>query len=573
MCGIAGIWNFNRAVQAAELEQFTLAVKHRGPDAYDTWIDTEHNNSDLGLGHTRLAILDLSPAGKCPMSMTMPDGSKLFITFNGEIYNFLELRSELEARGYRFTNQTDTQVILAAYHAWGADCLKKFNGMWAFAIWNPKTRKLFLARDRFGIKPLFFSVTDRLAFASEIKAFVKLAGFKRELNPDAVPMILKNNSSEGTVAHTMMKHVYRLLPGHHATIDQSGDVAVTKWWETRDHLPQSAARYDDQVQEFRDLFLDAVRIRMRSDVPVGTMLSGGVDSTAVASSMSYLQKRGSLGDRVQHDWQRTCIAVFPGMMIDESYFANLVVEKIGANPTYWEFKDSNVLPHLLDSVWAMEEVAHALAVPVWCTYRALRQSGVVVSLDGHGADEMLGGYAGYLDLPMATLNDGLYNDFHANLLPAILRNFDRCSAAHGVEVRMPFMDYRLVTYAFSLDSSAKVGGGYTKRIIRDAMEGVMPDEIRTRRSKIGFNSPMIEWYNGGLKQFLLKMINRDSFKSRTEFDVKKYSEVIQHRTASSSWTKDDWGLSLDVWSKINFCLWNELFIYGTDLGQLSRELL
>jgi asparagine synthase (glutamine-hydrolysing) len=571
MCGIAGIWNFNRPINRETLERFTLSVHHRGPDAHDVWIDAEHGNPDLGLGHTRLSILDLSPAGKCPMKMVMPNGEELYITFNGEVYNFLELRSELEAQGYRFTNQTDTQVILAAYHCWGSDALKRFNGMWALAIWNPKKRELFLSRDRFGVKPLFFSVTDRLAFASEIKAFCSLDGFTPTLEQEVLPQLVSGNSSEGNVSKTLIKDVYRLLPGHSAVVSQEGDIRMNRWWETRDNLPTPENKYEDQVEAFRDLFLDAVRIRMRSDVPVGTLLSGGIDSTAVASTMAFLHKKGSLGDRVQSDWQRTCIATFPGTIIDESYFANLVVSHIGAKASYWEFTDAAVLPHVLDSVWAMEEVAHSIATPVWCTYRKLRETGVTVSIDGHGSDELLGGYSGYLDWPMKTFNNGLYDDFHRNLLPAILRNFDRCSAAHGIEVRMPFMDYRLVSYAFSLDATAKVGAGFTKRIIRDAMQGIMPDEIRSRRSKIGFNSPMIEWFNGGLKKFLHTMVHRDSFISQRCFDPKKYQEIVRIK-ASSGWTKEDWGLTLDIWSKINLALLEEMLVRGKRPTELYSEL-
>jgi len=571
MCGIAGIWKFNRPVDRASLERFTLAVHHRGPDAYDVWTDTEHQNPDLGLGHTRLAILDLSPAGKCPMKMLMPNGDELYITFNGEVFNFLELRAELEAKGYRFTNQTDTQVILAAYHCWGVAALKRFNGMWAFAIWDPKKRELFLSRDRFGVKPLFMSVTDSFAFASEIKAFCQLDEFRPEIEQEVLPQLISNNSSEGSVAHTWLKNVYRLLPGHYAIVGQDGNVDISRWWETRDNLPTVEKNYQDQVAACRELFLDAVRIRMRSDVPVGTLLSGGIDSTAVASSMAYLHRQGSLGDRVQADWQRTCIATFPGTMIDESYFANLVVKAIGAKASYWEFSNAVVLPHLIETVWATEDIVHGIATPVWCTYRKLRETGVVVSLDGHGSDELLGGYAGYLDLPMHKLNDGLYDDFHRNVLPAILRNFDRCSAAHGVEVRMPFMDYRFVSYACALDASAKVGGGFTKRIIRDAMKGIMPEEIRNRRSKIGFNSPMIEWYNGGLKKFLHTMVTRDSFISQRAFDPKRYQEIVRVKE-SSGWTKADWGLTLELWSKINLALLDEMFIRGVQPAQLYREL-
>lgn len=567
MCGIAGIWSFNQGIPIDTLERFTLSVRHRGPDAHDTYID-----GDLGLGHTRLAILDLSDAGKCPMRFETPSGKILYITFNGEIYNFIELRLELEKIGYRFTNQTDTQVVVAAYDAWGVDCLKKFNGMWAFAIWDKKEKKLFLSRDRFGVKPLYFSITNQFAFASELKAFCSLDGFERKLCEESAPQVLQDNTAEGTSQKTLMQNVYRLLPGHYLTVNSKGQVDVKRWWDTKENLIQVSGSYRDRVQQFREIFLDSVRIRMRSDVPVGTLLSGGMDSSAVASSMSALHHKGDIGDRIQNDWQRTCIATFPGTIIDEEKFANVVVRHINANPTYWIFNDQEVIGHVLDSVWSMEEPAHTIATPVWCTYRKLRSTGVVVSLDGHGSDEMLGGYGGYLDWPRKTFNDGLYNDFHFNLLPAILRNFDRCSAAHGIEAREPFMDYRLVTYAFSLPSVDKVGGGFTKRILRDSMEGIVPDIIRERKSKIGFNAPMIEWFNGGLNKLLSYVINSDTWRSQKLFDSEKLGKLTLERCQQKAWTKEDWGATLGIWTKVNYCLWIDMFINKQPVSEIQNKI-
>ena len=181
MCGITGILDFVHGGRGDLIDRFTDALAHRGPDGRGTYTD-----GPISLGHRRLSILDRSAAGACPMAVSCPDGSTLYITFNGEVYNFLELRAELMSAGYRFRTKTDTEVVAAAYHCWGDDCQRRFNGMWAFAIWQPTTQTLFVSRDRFGVKPLYVSVQGtRVAFASEIKAFLALPDFTPQLNIDA----------------------------------------------------------------------------------------------------------------------------------------------------------------------------------------------------------------------------------------------------------------------------------------------------------------------------------------------------------------------------------------------------
>jgi len=187
---------------------------------------------------------------------------------------------------------------------------------------------------------------------------------------------------------------------------------------------------------------------------------------------------------------------------------------------------------------------------------------VVVSLDGHGADELLGGYAWYLDWPMAQANANLHRDFHATLLPAILRNFDRCSTAHGIEVRMPFMDWRLVTFAHALPAESKFGGGYTKRVLRDAMAGLMPDRVRLRRFKIGFNSPMVEWFNGGLAPLLTQVVNHPLWVDSPDWDGPKLREHFLAKCAARSWTMADWAETIHLWTRFNLVLWQLLFVEG-----------
>jgi asparagine synthase (glutamine-hydrolysing) len=562
MCGIVGILNFRDTINREELDRFTDSLAHRGPDGRSTFM-----NGNLGLGHRRLAILDLSDAGKCPMPYGGSDGKRYWITYNGEIYNFLELREELRNHGYEFRTETDTEVILAAYDKWGRDCLLRFNGMWAFAIWDTIEKKLFIARDRFGIKPLYYSAKpDRFVFASELKAFTTLKEFPITLNGDIVPRIIQHPAVyEGTTDQTLMRGVQRLLAGHCITVQSNGTHHTEKWWETGAHIPQIPERYEDQVARFRELFLDAVRIRMRSDVPIGTCLSGGLDSGSVACTMSLIHQMGAELNRCPADWQQTFIATFPGTKLDEKEYADAVVQHTNSKPHYWIFDEHDALNYITESVWAMEDVYGGIAVPVWCLYRELRRNKIVVSLDGHGGDELLCGYTWYLDWIMNQVNRNLYSDFHYTLLPAILRNYDRCSMAHGIEVRMPFMDWRLVTFVFGLPPEAKIGGGYTKRVLRDAMNGILPEKILKRVNKIGFNSPMIEWYNGGMRPLIEKVVNNKLWLDSPYWNGRSLRDQVLAKTNAHAWAYNDWGLSLHVWTLMNLVLWQMLFIEKENL--------
>lgn len=564
MCGIAGILDYLESISPFEIDRLTDSLTHRGPDGRGTYL---HNSRSMNvaLGHRRLAILDLSSQGQNPMPYGGEDGQRYWITYNGEIYNFLEIRTELQAIGHRFRSETDTEVLVAAYAQWGMACLERFNGMWAFAIWDTVEQSLILVRDRFGVKPLHYACYgSRLVFASELKAFLKLDSFKLALAEDIVPQVLQNSRAcEGVLDQTLLNGVKRLMPGHYLKASAGGQVQISRWWDTRDHIPSDIPEaFEDQAATFRELFLDAVRIRMRSDVPLGTCLSGGVDSGAVASAMDWLHRQGAgtALERCSGDWQKTFIATFPGTFLDERDYADEVVRWTGATPHYWSFDQEQSLDVLMDSVWSMEDVVSVIATPIWCTYRTLRKNNVFVSLDGHGGDELLGGYTWYLDCPIKDLNAVLFQDFHATLLPSILQSYDRCSMAHGIEVRMPIMDWRLVTYSFGLQADSKIGRGYTKSIFREAMRGIMPERIRRRRSKIGFNSPMHDWYNGSMGSLLLLMTQHPLFLGSKFWDGSSLSNFIKQKTLSRSWSMDDWGTTLQVWTMINLVLWQLMFV-------------
>jgi asparagine synthase (glutamine-hydrolysing) len=560
MCGIAGILDLATPISPETLDRFTDSLAHRGPDGRGTWI-----GPGIGLGHRRLSILDPTDAGACPMEHVAPDGRRFRITFNGEVYNFLELRAELEGEGWRFRSDTDTEVVVASFARWGRGCQERFNGMWAFAIWDESARSLFMSRDRFGVKPLYYSAAGtRIAFASEIKAFASLDGFRRELDLEvAAVSVERSQALEGGSDRTLMKGLNKLMPGHWLEVDREGRVTGGRWWNTMDHLVEVPSSRDERVARFRELFLDAVALRMRSDVAVGTCLSGGIDSTAVASAMGWLhgEGRGELR-RAPREWRRSFVASFPGSFIDETEHATDAARHAGCEPSYWVFDPKRALDDLLDSVWSMEEVYPGVAVPIWSLYREMRRAGVFVSLDGHGGDELLGGYTWYLDWPMDKVNANLESDFHRTLLPSILRNYDRCSMAHGIEVRMPFMDWRLVCLAFSLPPEDKIGGGFTKRVVRDALAGIMPDSIRRRRSKFGFNSPMIEWYNGGMIPLLSEVMSHPYWLESPWWNGAEVRRDVLGRCAAKSWTMSDWNLSLETWSKLNIVLWTRMFVDG-----------
>lgn len=625
MCGIAGIFNLDGSpVPPHELDRMTDSLAHRGPDGRGVYIDTRHG---LGLGHRRLAILDPTPAGRQPMSYA--DG-RYWITFNGEIYNFIELRRELTGLGHQFVTDTDTEVILAAYAQWGESCQLHFNGMWAFAIWDSHEGLLFLSRDRFGVKPMHYSFDGRrFAFASEMKAFLHLSGFVATYDPHAVASALSHSCSlEGTET-CLLQGIKRLIGGHSLVIKPGRDPVVTRWWHTMDHVASQPSSSDRQIELLRELFTDACTVRMRSDVPLATTLSGGLDSSSVLCTIASLGANG--GTRRPSDWQRAFVATFPGTVQDERHFAEQAIHKTGAIPCYKEIKTDEILDRLDDFLYQFEEI-YDLPGAAWLIYRELRQNGVVVSLDGHGGDELLAGYhhhveaamldaiwpksdisrlrdlqttlgnmyppgvsfvmpspadiprwtenlkllcphAQFLELPPVGqppktngassnapqpafswlklappplhfkgfrddqphltgcdfLTRRLYYDFHYLTLPTILRNFDRVSMANGVEIRSPFMDWRVVCHAFSLPSSLKIQAGFSKYALRQAMSSLLPTGLKNRTSKIGFTNPAGDWVTGPLKEFVRDSVNSVSFLSSPIWNgpgIRDYAEWL-----------------------------------------------
>ncbi len=675
MCGIVGIWNLEGSpIDKPMLDQFTDSLAHRGPDGRGTYTDP---HVSLGMGHRRLAILDLSPTGHQPMSFA---DKRYWITYNGEIYNFIEIRDELEGLGRRFASDSDTEVILAAYDQWGEDCQFKLNGMWGFAIWDSKERVLFLSRDRFGVKPLhYYYDGTHFAFASEMKSFLSLEWFRPVFNPYVVATALKNVMVVEGTEECLLEGMKRLRGGHSLTLRQGQEPKVRRWWNTLEHIKYDQLSFSKQVEQFRDLFFNACKIRMRSDVPIGTALSGGLDSSSVLCTMAQIKSRFPNEDRLADNWQKSFISVFPGTIQDERSFAEQVVSHTGTIPIFREIDSSELVDSFDNVIFQFEEIYDMPSAP-WFIYREMRNHGIVVSIDGHGGDELAAGYpwhpdfamldalepwprplrllelrstlkhmypevsavrnpalreiaklslvkklhnwpavynqarfihrsvkkqrheahdywsrveshpTGFLDhllkldphtasfpehwlhvkphaasfpdfekdLSMVpyfdNLNKRLYYDFHFEILPTVLRNFDRLSMAHGVEIRAPFMDWRLVCHGFSLPSMSKMKKGFTKRILREAMQGVLPESVRTRTSKLGFANPTDDWSKGPFKSFTL-----DSVNTRTFLDSDVWNGPAIRDFAEGSFARSDYAGARGSWIFIQAMRLMELF--------------
>ena len=534
MCGIAGIWERSgKAVDPAALERMSASLVHRGPDGHGVHVD-----GAVGLANRRLSIIDPTPAGDQPMHLA---DHGLWITYNGEIHNYVELRGDLEARGARFRTQTDTEVVLHAYATWGSDCFERFNGMWALALWDERERRLVLSRDRFAIKPLCYAVNgNRICFASEPKAIV--AAFPEEREPDRAEIARFLAGAHPDAGEATFFANVRNVPAATCIEFTTDDVRRTRYWR---FVPGDETPKPDAEECFRELLTDSVRLRMRSDVPVGTCLSGGLDSSAIAALVDVPP------DRPMH-----CFSLrFDGFVHDESRYAAIAADaRPGAFVMHW------VRPESRDLVGTMRKIVrhHDAPTPVrgrLGQWFVMEEAGrhVKVVLDGQGGDEVLAGYAQFVlpyvvdrllrtapssppragllrdladlawiesryrlwflaraPLPYARralgrstglaahpyrsrLNNELWDELTTNGLPEVLHAEDALSMAFSVESRTPFLDHRLVELCFSLPYTDKIAGGWTKSILRRALADAVPPEILARRRKIGYSSPVTQW--------------------------------------------------------------------------------
>ncbi|GAA4464979.1 asparagine synthase (glutamine-hydrolyzing) [Nemorincola caseinilytica] len=578
MCGILSIVGLHNKAVGSDLIKAAHIIRHRGPDdeGYLTWSPSEEPSvwagddtapstrahlkySDLspsqpfrvGMGHRRLSILDLSPAGHQPM-LHRPGG--LALSFNGEIYNYLEIKAQLEGLGHTFRSTSDTEVILHAWQEWGPKCINEFNGMFAFVLLDYRRNELYAVRDRFGVKPLFYyKGANALYLASEIKQIRTSPDHSFSLNEGLVRQFLATGAAEHTTA-TMHNGIMHLPGGHYLRMDlnASGNAfEIVRWYTLQPKKWQGS--YDDAAEHLKALLTDAVRLRLRSDVKVGSALSGGLDSSSIVCIMAQLLEAG--GD---HSGQETVTACFENARFDEWKFAQEVIKQTNARPhrVFPSFAD---LQRDMDRfLWHQDEPVGSTSIySQWSVFRTSHEAGLKVMIDGQGADEQLAGYGGndialYTGLlrklrllalmdearaykkekgawpvgflmgaarlvmgrsvamptvnwlngsepasihaqPAHSLQDNLLRQVYGEPLPALLRYEDRNSMAWSVESRTPFMDYRLLEFTLGLPEEYVYRQGERKTILRRAMRGILPQAIEQRKDKMGFVTPEEIW--------------------------------------------------------------------------------
>jgi asparagine synthase (glutamine-hydrolysing) len=602
------------------------SLSHRGPDR-----QAVHVEPHIALASARLSIVDLTEAADQPLHDVSGD---LTIVFNGEIYNFKELRADLESRGHRFRSHSDTEVILAAYREWGTDCQRHFNGMWAFAIWDQRNLSLYLSRDRFGVKPLFIAELDGdFLFASEIKALLA-AGVPAKLASEAF------NSYCG--GESMFDGIEPLPAG--CSLELQGSKTVRRrWWDTAANLVGPPKRYAERVEAFRELLCDSVRLRLRADVAPIVTLSGGLDSSSIYAMCRKLSQEGlalSATDETPIDVAAAMVS-FAGSPIDESAFATRVAGHFGRSVRSYAVNPDDFRRLVESATWHQEALVWNVSVLVYQDfYSQLAATGSRVVLEGNGADELLAGYAQFaqdamekrlrsfrllsawsaaravsrtrnpllghaarsplqklagaavrsliprkkkrqktqahslIDRDLLTrfveppafaanvpeltpLKRALYGGFHDRLLPTVLRVNDRATMASGVESRAPFLDHRLVSFVFSLPDDDILGAGWTKKILRDAMDPYLPREIVWRENKFGFLAPQPEWFRRPAVLAAFQEAAIDGTVARAPgIDQRLFAQTV----ARGKLNGFSWQESTELWTAYSYAIWHDVFI-------------
>ncbi|MCA9467847.1 MAG: asparagine synthase (glutamine-hydrolyzing) [Nitrospira sp.] len=589
MCGIAGIAYRGEKIKkiSGEAVRRMIAIqKHRGPDG-----EGYYDNVGISLGHCRLAIIDLAETGHQPMS---DHSRRYWITYNGEIYNYVELKEELIELGVHFVGHSDTEVLLNAYCQWGQGCVSKLRGMFAFAIWDAREKVLFAARDRLGIKPFHYwsNGEGQLAFSSEIKALLPLLP-TRLVNRRLAQAFLAWNLLDHHESETMFDGIRRLPPGHTLTWKSEGSLQVNRYWTLSytDEIFTTDVQKVPMVKEFRRRFEESVALHLRADVPVGTCLSGGLDSSAIVCVINAVMKK--LKGTVPEKFQHTFSAYFHEPNLDEREYMQEVIGATGCTPHYVNPQGEWLSNDLKKWLWHQDEPVGGTGVYVqYCVARLTKEQGIKVLLDGQGADEQLAGYRKFIlvylkqliregrylkafnetikflssiDLLRTTrfaegrryllgssseikalwpdgevgrppveigLNDTLGHRLQSDLLqyslPVLLRYEDRNSMAFGIESRVPFLDHPFVEWLSGLPGDVKIGSGWTKRILRDALKGILPEKVRLRKSKLGFSAPETEWLEGPLSQWLQSALSNPQY-LKDVVDADGLQQLIQWR--------------------------------------------
>lgn len=582
MCGIAGILTLQSdapRVSVDEIDTMRDTMVHRGPDGAGTWVSED---GKIGLGHRRLSIIDLSDAAAQPMSDADED---IWLTYNGEIYNHAELRHELEALGHQFrTDHSDTEVIIQAFRAWGIDCLHRFRGMFAFALWDARSQQLWLVRDRVGIKPLYYTTIDnRLAFASEIKALLTVNGVRRAIDEDSFFHFLSFLTVPAP--KTLFEGISKLPGGTWLRIDPDGSFHEHRYWNVFDEVGALDDQSDSTLsRRVIEELKTAVDLRKASDVPVGVFLSGGVDSSTNATLFSQDNDQPVHTFTVGYDEEY-------GTAPSELGFARSVATSIGANQHEVLLTQQHMIDFLPEMVALQDEpIADPVCVPLYYVAKLARENGVIVCQVGEGADELFWGYTLWKRaLRLQTLDDVLpvprilkrlalalltrlgrdhtqtyemlrrasegqptfwggaeafshaekmrllsprlrdkfrgltswkviepihkrflatapdptnlawmsYLDLNLRLPELLLMRVDKMCMGTSIEARVPFLDHKFLAFAMSIPQSIKTKGGVLKRVLKNAVRGLVSDDI-IDRPKQGFSVPVHEWLLRGL---------------------------------------------------------------------------
>jgi asparagine synthase (glutamine-hydrolysing) len=606
MCGIAGIYNLNgpTGVSLPAIERMITVLHHRGPDETGVYLDDR-----VGLGHARLSIIDLS-SGTQPIHN---EDETMWIVYNGEIFNYLELKQDLLRRGHRFYTTSDTEVILHLYEEEGADCLRQLNGQFAFAIWDVTKSDLFLARDRVGIRPLHYTVCDdTLIFASEIKSIFMNERVHRELDPIAIDQIFTFWTT--LTPRTAFKDIYELPPGHHLTA--RGDrIVVKRYWEIpfRPRAEQSDLPVREVCEEIQELLRDAVRIRLRADVPVGCYLSGGLDSSGIAAiiARNFDSDLTTFGIRFEED------------RFDEGEHQKQMVSFLGVDHSEIQATNDRIGIAFPDTLWHCEKpLLRTAPVPLFMLSKLVHENGFKVVLTGEGADEVFGGYNIFREAkvrrfwakyPQSQRRAGLVGQlypyifkdprlkrtlgpffakgldktddpifshlvrwentsrlktfFSQELKAAIgqycgyeqvrrslpdayekwdilskaqylemtifLSNYllssqgDRVAMAHSVEIRVPYLDFRVIDFAGRVPAKWRILGLREKHILKRSFQGILPESI-TGRPKHPYRAPIKEsLLNQKTAEYTEEMLSKQSLERTGLFDVNKVTGLLQ----------------------------------------------
>ena len=553
MCGISLLY-FEKNYRSKDyIKKFTSELSHRGPDGTDFYND---NLVNLSIGHNRLSIIDTSDLAKQPF---IDSDNRFVISYNGEIFNYIEIRKELEAKGYIFRTNSDTEVLLNSYVEWGEKCLFKFNGFWAFIIYDKHKRRIFISRDRFGVKPVYYYFDSKnFIISSELKAFKSI---KNQINIQINTIELMKLRRGHINQNTILKKVNLLLPGSNIHFDFK-NLILQKWWETANHL-ESISK-DEAVEKFEYLFKSSCNIRLRSDVPLTSSLSGGLDSSSVVAEINqdYNNIKNHSSFFVNYNYKFS-----EKNYVDELKSKyNLEIKELEFNEKYLSYEN------LLHSTISQEMIGDD-AIGPWMVYKNINTNGYKVSIDGHGPDELMGGYEEYRNLSffrniysklrgvnnfinskqnsfqyfnveesdvilldnenflipknIKGFNRKLYYDFHYGSLPLILEKFDKISMSHGIESREPFLDWRIVTLLFSLPTSLKFNENESKIILKKIMKNKLPNIILERRLKKGFN-PDNDSFMLKFKQIINNIVFSNDFKNDDFFNHKKIVNDIKN---------------------------------------------